>query len=147
MQRHIRHWCVTVTVTELVARIQEGLLVVYVPSMDPTSYLGLQNVMRQFPNLQLMQNIEQYLVMGLGQKITPLFLCVNLSAVCLSANPMFYKRTKHFEVDYVYHYVREGVSMKKLEVGHIPASLQITDVFTKSLVVVWQTRCLATSDT
>lgn len=93
----------------------------------------------------LMQNIEQYLVMGLGQKITPLFLCVNLSAVCLSANPMFYKRTKHFEVDY--HYVRERVSMKKLEVGHIPASLQIADVFTKSLVVVWQTRCLATSDT
>lgn len=76
-----------------------------------------------------LQNLLQ--IMGLEQKITPLLLCDNLSAVCLSANPMFHKRTKHFEVDY--HYVRERVAMKKLEVRHIPASLQIADVFTESL--------------
>lgn len=70
-------------------------------------------------------------IMGLEQRVLPLLLCDNFSAVCLSANPRFHKRTKHFEVDY--HYVRERVAMKKLEVKHIPASLQIADVFTKSL--------------
>lgn len=76
-----------------------------------------------------LQNLLQ--IMGLEQKITPLLLCDNLSAVCLSANPRFHRRTKHFEVDY--HYVRERVAMKKLEVRHIPATLQIADVFTKFL--------------
>ena len=38
-------------------------------------------------------------IMGLQQQITPLLLCDNLSAVCLTANPMFHKRTKHFDVD------------------------------------------------
>ena len=44
---------------------------------------------------------------------------------------MFHKRTKHFDVDY--HYVRERVALKALEVKHIPASMQLADVFTKSL--------------
>lgn len=70
-------------------------------------------------------------VMGLQQRVTPLLLCDNLSAVCLSANPMFHKRTKHFDVDY--HYARIRVALKALEVKHIPASLQLADVFTKSL--------------
>lgn len=69
--------------------------------------------------------------MGLQQQRTPLLLCDNLSAVCLTANPMFHKRTKHFDVDY--RYVRERVALKALEVKHIPATLQLADIFTKSL--------------
>ena len=70
-------------------------------------------------------------VMGLQQTVTPLMLCDNLSAVCLTANPRFHKRTKHFEVNF--HYVRERVALKKLEVRHIPATLQLADIFTKYL--------------
>lgn len=70
-------------------------------------------------------------IMGLQQQITPLLLCDNLSAVCLTANPRFHKRTKHFDVDF--HYVRERVALKSLEVKHIPATLQVADIFTKSL--------------
>ena len=70
-------------------------------------------------------------VMGLQQQVTPLLLCDNLSAVCMSVNPMFHKQTKHFDVDY--HYVRERVALKALEVKHMCASLQLADVFTKSL--------------
>ena len=44
---------------------------------------------------------------------------------------MFHKRTKHFDIDY--HYVRERVALKALEVKHIPGTLQLADVFTKSL--------------
>ena len=63
--------------------------------------------------------------------MTPLLLCDNLSAVCLTENPMCHKRSKHFDVDY--HYVRERVALKALEVKHIPATLQIANIFTKSL--------------
>ncbi|XP_033143560.1 uncharacterized mitochondrial protein AtMg00810 [Brassica rapa] len=70
-------------------------------------------------------------VMGLQKQRTPPLLCDNLSAVCLTANPMFHKHTKHFDVDF--HYVRERVALKALEVKHIPASLQLADVFTKPL--------------
>lgn len=70
-------------------------------------------------------------VMGLKQQRTPLLLCDNLSAVCLTANPMFHKRTKHFDLDY--HYMRERVALKALEVKHVHASLQLANIFTKSL--------------
>ena len=70
-------------------------------------------------------------VMGLQQQRLPLLLFDNLSAVCLTTNPRFHKRSKHFDIDY--HYVRERVALKALEVKHIPASLQLADVFTKSL--------------
>lgn len=62
-------------------------------------------------------------IMGLQQQRMPLLLCDNLSAVCLSANPMFHKCMKHFEVDF--HYGRERVAMKLIEVKHIPSSLQL----------------------
>ena len=37
----------------------------------------------------------------------PVLCCDNVSAIALSANPVFHSRTKHLEVDY--HYVREKV--------------------------------------
>ena len=37
----------------------------------------------------------------------PVLWCDNVSAIALSANPIFHSRTKHLEVDY--HYVREKV--------------------------------------
>lgn len=57
--------------------------------------------------------------------------CDNLSAVHLTANPVLHGRSKHFETDY--HYVRERVALGVLEVQHIPSTLQLADIFTKSL--------------
>lgn len=57
--------------------------------------------------------------------------CDNLSAVQLSANPVFHNRSKHFDTDY--HYVRERVALGVLEVQHVPSHLQLADIFTKSL--------------
>jgi len=59
--------------------------------------------------------------------------CDNLGAKYLSANPVFHARTKHIEVDY--HFVRERVSRKLLEIEHIASGDQIADGFTKPLTV------------
>jgi len=59
--------------------------------------------------------------------------CDNLGAKYLSANPVFHARTKHIEVDY--HFVREHVSKKLLEIEYIASGDQIADGFTKPLTV------------
>ena len=65
------------------------------------------------------------------QSDATLLLCDNLSAVYLSTNPALHKRSKHFDTDY--HYIREQVALGLIETRHIPASLQVADIFTKSL--------------
>ena len=57
--------------------------------------------------------------------------CDNLGAKYLSANPVFHARTKHIEVDY--HFVRERVSQKLLEIDFVSSGDQVADGFTKPL--------------
>jgi hypothetical protein len=57
--------------------------------------------------------------------------CDNLGAIYLSANPVFHARTKHIEVDY--HFVRERVARKQLNIRFISSEDQIADGFTKTL--------------
>lgn len=58
------------------------------------------------------------------------FLCDNRSALFLSQNPISHKRAKHIDID---HYVRELVEQGRLKTQFVPSSLQLADVFTKSL--------------
>lgn len=62
---------------------------------------------------------------------TPLIWCDNISSIYLSSNPVFHSKMKHLEVDY--HYVREKVVRKKLDVRYISTVDQVADVFTKGL--------------
>jgi histone deacetylase 1/2 len=57
----------------------------------------------------------------------------NLGATYLSANPVFHARTKHIEVDY--HFVRERVANRRLNIRFIPTCDQVSDGFTKPLSV------------
>jgi hypothetical protein len=56
--------------------------------------------------------------------------CDNLGATYLSANPVFYARIKHVEVDY--HFVRKRVIRKQLDIQFISTNEQLYG-FTKSL--------------
>jgi hypothetical protein len=51
----------------------------------------------------------------------------------MTANPRFHGRTKHTEVDF--HFVREHVSSKKLDVWFISSDDQVANGFTKFLPV------------
>ena len=59
--------------------------------------------------------------------------CDNLGAKYLSQNPVFHARTKHIEVDY--HFARERVAQKLLEIRFISTHDQLADGFTKPLAV------------
>jgi hypothetical protein len=64
---------------------------------------------------------------------TPTIWCDNLGATYLSANPIFYARTKHIEVDY--HFVHDRVAKKEIQIRFVPFWDQLADVFTKPLPV------------
>jgi hypothetical protein len=57
--------------------------------------------------------------------------CDNIGATYLTANPIFHRRMKHVEVDY--HFVRERVASRQLDVRIISSSDQVADIMTKPL--------------
>ncbi|GJU31860.1 ribonuclease H-like domain-containing protein [Tanacetum coccineum] len=60
-----------------------------------------------------------------------LVYCDNVSAVCLSSNPIQYQRTKHIEIDI--YFVRDFVAASEVRVLHVPSRYQYADIFTKGL--------------
>jgi histone deacetylase 1/2 len=69
--------------------------------------------------------------LGLSEAKAAVLWCDNIGATYLSANTMFHARTKHIEVDY--HFVREKVAQKLLDIRFISLGDQVVDGFTNSL--------------
>lgn len=65
--------------------------------------------------------------------IAHILWCNNMSAISLATNPVFHARTKHVEVDF--HFVREKIGLKQLQVRHVPSDFLVADILTKPLTV------------
>uniref|UniRef100_A0A2N9HE34 Integrase catalytic domain-containing protein n=1 Tax=Fagus sylvatica TaxID=28930 RepID=A0A2N9HE34_FAGSY len=69
--------------------------------------------------------------LGIYLSQTPILWCDNIFALAIASNLVFHARTKHIEVDF--HFVREQVLRKDLEVKFVSTIDQLADIFTKSL--------------
>ena len=65
-------------------------------------------------------------------QINPTEICVdNKSAIALAKNPVFHDRSKH--IDTRYHFIRECVTSKQVQLKYVKSQDQIADIFTKPL--------------
>jgi histone deacetylase 1/2 len=71
--------------------------------------------------------------LGVEHPQTACLWCDNLGAIYLCANHVFHARMKHIEIDF--HFVRERVARRLLEIRFIPTGDQVADGFTKPLQV------------
>lgn len=69
--------------------------------------------------------------LGFNYNHAPILWCDNFFAIYLIANPVFYARTKHIEIDY--HFVRERITSGESQVRFISSADQVADVLTKGL--------------
>ena len=63
---------------------------------------------------------------------TPLY-CDNNRAVCLSLDPQFHSRTKHFDIRY--HYIRQCIENGEISIQRVCTNDNIADIFTKPLAI------------
>ena len=55
----------------------------------------------------------------------------NKAAIKLAENPEFHKRTKHIDIQY--HYIRDQVKQKRVDIQYVPTKLQLADFLTKNV--------------
>ncbi|KAH9650236.1 hypothetical protein KPL70_026291 [Citrus sinensis] len=69
--------------------------------------------------------------LGLAQE-EPTEICVdNKSAIALSKNSVFHDRSKH--IDTRYHFIRECIARKEVQIKYVKSQDQAVDIFTKPL--------------
>jgi hypothetical protein len=75
----------------------------------------------------------QKLLSDLGQSVDThvVIYCDNISNILLANNPVYHARTKHIGVHY--HFIREKVLAKKIDLIHVSTEDQVIDIFTKAL--------------
>jgi hypothetical protein len=57
--------------------------------------------------------------------------CDNTSAISVSKNHVLHSKTKHIPIKY--HFLKEQVTNKVVQLNYIPSKDQIVDIFTKPL--------------
>jgi hypothetical protein len=82
------------------------------------------------------------LLLDLGKSVdAPIVIyCDNISSILLVNDPVYHARTKHIEVHY--HFIREKVLAKEIDLIHVSTKDQVTNVFTKALSTNKLEKCL-----
>ncbi len=57
--------------------------------------------------------------------------CDNINSILLANNPVYHAMTKHIEVHY--HFIREKVLAKEIDLIRVSTEDQVVDIFTKAL--------------
>jgi hypothetical protein len=75
----------------------------------------------------------QKLLSNLGQSVdAPLVIyCDNINSILLANNLVYYARTKHIEMHY--HFIREKIIAKEIDIIHVSSDDQVVGIFTKAL--------------
>jgi len=75
----------------------------------------------------------QKLLSVLGQLVDAhvVIYCDNINSMLLANNSVYHARTKHIEVHY--HFIREKVLTKEIDLIHVSTENQVADIFTKAL--------------
>ena len=82
--------------------------------------------------MALSNKLHSFLKEICGLHNTPLTInCDNQGAIALSKDNKFHAHTKHINIQY--HFIREAVEDKKIEVKYIPTNDNTSDIFTKPL--------------
>jgi hypothetical protein len=55
----------------------------------------------------------------------------NINSILLANNLVYHNRTKHIEVHY--HFIKEKVIAKEIDLIHVSTKDQVVDIFTKAL--------------
>jgi hypothetical protein len=75
----------------------------------------------------------QKLLLDLGQLVDVLVViyCDNISSILLTNNLIYDVKTKHIEVHY--HFIKEKVLAKEIDLIHVTTKDQVADIFIKAL--------------
>jgi len=57
--------------------------------------------------------------------------CDNISSILLANNLVYHVRTKHIEMHY--HFIKEKVLAKEIDLIHVSTENQVVDIYTKAL--------------
>jgi len=57
--------------------------------------------------------------------------CDNINSILLAHNSVYHAKTKHIEVHY--HFIREKVLAKEIDLIHVNIENQVANIFTKAL--------------